>query len=366
MSIAPAMLPLPTPVVATVALEPAYNVLMSMVALYQPMHYNGLDEWVPYTYARLPAALRDRHRLLFGGIWLDALTNLVEPGAATASFPAYLAALAAYAPTDLRDTLLAWMMRAPHIQLFADARPFPPIDPARFLADYATFAAFVRDEKDDEMPSRAIFALWQQPAQLQDLLLAHLHELWASYVAPEWARIEPRLAATVAAFHALPLQGLTMFEALQRVTGRDLRPIFRLETLLTYQRVRFIPHIHNGPYILWFANDIELRIGFPAHQPPAPVPPALPFNQTTLVNRYNALADETRLRILVALREANQLSTQEISDRFELDKSAASRHLRQLVATSLILERREEGAKKYYQLNPAAIDEIIQMLQRLR
>jgi len=360
------MLPMPTPVTATVALEPAYNVLMSLAALYKPEHYGGLDEWVTHTQARLAADVRARHQLLFGGIWLDALTNVVEPGAATSSFPTYLAALAAYEPTTLRDTLLHWMIQSPHIQLFADARPFHPIEPTHLLADYATFAAYFSDDKEDEVQPRAMFELWQAPAQLQDLLVSHLQTLWADELAAEWTRIEPRLAATVAAFQALPLHGLTMLEAMQRVTGRDLRPIFRLERLLHYQHVRFIPHLHNGPYILWFANAVELRIGFPAHQPPAPAPAALPFDQETLVNRYKALADETRLGILVALREAHQLGTQEIIDRFDLDKSAASRHLRQLVATSLIQERRDEGAKKLYQLNPQALDEIMQMLNGLR
>ena len=61
-----------------------------------------------------------------------------------------------------------------------------------------------------------------------------------------------------------------------------------------------------------------------------------------------------------------QLSTQAIIDRFALDKSAASRHLRQLVATDLIEEKREEGAKKVYQLNGRAVDEIMRMLNGLR
>jgi len=366
MSSAPTMVPLPPPVTATVALEPAYNVLMSMFALYRPEHYGGLDEWVPQIHARLDPALRARHHLLVGSLWLDAVTNLVEPGPATSSFEAYLAALAAYAPTELRDTLLHWTLHSPHIELFVDNRLRPPIEPARLLADYAVYAAYFQDDPDEEPPPRAMFDLWRSPAQLQDLLLTHLRDLWEAEVAAEWQRIAGRLATTVAAFQAVPLQGLTILDAMQRVTGRELRPIFRLERLLRYRRVRFIPHLHNGPYILWFGNDEELRIGFPAHQPPAPIPARLPFDQETLVNRYKALADETRLRILLALREAGELGTQEIIDRFDLDKSAASRHLRQLVATSLIQERREEGAKKLYQLNAQAIDTIIEMLKGLR
>ncbi len=133
-----------------------------------------------------------------------------------------------------------------------------------------------------------------------------------------------------------------------------------------YQRVRFIPNIHNDPYVVWFGNDDELCIGFPDHQPPTSTFTELPFDPQTLVNRYKALADETRLRILWALHESGQLSTQEVIDRFDLDKSAASRHLRQLVATNLIEEQREEGAKKIYQVNGRSVDEMIGMLNTLR
>jgi DNA-binding transcriptional ArsR family regulator len=243
------------------------------------------------------------------------------------------------------------------------------LDVPLLIADFDAYVTYLRtrfDEDVDEATIRTMHDLWNAPALLQETLVDHLRTLWETAFAAEWARIEPQLAATVTAFQRLPLHGLTILEAMQAVTGRDLRPIFRLEPLLAYRRVRFIPHLHNGPYILWFGDDEELRIGFPAHQPPPPATPGLTFDAPTLANRYKALADETRLAMLWALRQAGQLSTQEFIDRFHLDKSAASRHLRQLVATSLIDERREEGAKKIYTLNPTALDELSRLLQALR
>jgi DNA-binding transcriptional ArsR family regulator len=375
--LAPTMVPLPAPVAATVALEPVYNILMSMVALQAPDDYGGLDEWAILTHARLDEVVRARHQLLFRFLWLDALTNVVERGPATADFPAYLAALAAQPPVVLRDTLLYWIWHSPHLQLYAEGpaaaqqRPGAAarFDPALILADYASYVdqltALFGEPLDEPVP-RAIYELWINPAVLQTTLVDHLRLLWETTVATEWVRIEPRLQATVDAFQQLPLHGLTMLEAMQAVTGRDLRPIFRLGPLLAYRRVRFIPHLHNGPYILWFGDDEELRIGFPAHQPPVPPFAQAHVDASTLVNRAKALADETRLAILWALRDAGQLSTQELIDRFALDKSAASRHLRQLVATSLLEERRVEGAKKVYALNPQAIDELVRLLQGLR
>ena len=83
------------------------------------------------------------------------------------------------------------------------------------------------------------------------------------------------------------------------------------------------------------------------------------------MNRCKALADENRVAILQSLAEEGSLTTAEIIEKFGFDKSAASRHLRQLVATSLIDELRIEKAKKGYQLNLKTIKEIDDALKQL-
>jgi len=360
----------PPPVTAVVALEPVYSVLMSMAALRDPENYGGLDDWVLQTAASMEPALRAQHHLLFEWLWLDALTNAVVRGPATASFPAYLADLAQQAPETLRDNLLYWMVHAPHLRVGNyEPHRVTPLDPARLLTDATHFLTLLEPKiqigAQEWQETQAIHALFNQPAELQTVLVAHLQTLWDRFVAAEWQRIQPRLQATVDAFQPVALAGLGMLDAMQTVTGRDLRPAFRLDALLTYRRVRFIPHIHNGPYILWFGNGEELRIGFAARQPALAAPMRPAFDLSTLVNRHKALADETRLAILLALRDAEELSTQEVIDHFGLDKSAASRHLRQLVATSLIEERREEGAKKVYRVNKKALEELMGLLKCL-
>lgn len=363
------MTPMPQAVTAVVALEPVYNILMSMVALHDPENYGGLDEWVLQTVSRMAPALQAQHRLLFDWLWLDALTNAVDRGPATESFPAYLAALAAQPALVLRDKLFYWLLHSPHMRVGYDYRLITPPEPALLLADYQIFAAFVEERaraKVDEVGGvQLMFALFNEPEQLQTTLLTHLQALWAEHVAAEWQRIQAKLQATVDAFQTVRLDGLSILEAIQVVTGRDLRPVFRLDALLAYRRVRFIPHFHNGPYVLWFGDEEELRIGFAAHQPPLTTQPGLAFDLGTQTNRYKALADETRLAMLLTLRTAQELSTQELIDQFGLDKSAASRHLRQLVATSLVEERRVDGAKKVYRVNKKAVDELIELLASL-
>lgn len=370
MAIAPPMTPLPQPVTAVVALEPVYSILMSMLALHIPERYGGLDDWVLQTTNRMPPALREQHNLLFDWLWMDGLTNAVDRGPATESFPAYLAALQAQSPTALRDRLFYWFLHSPHGRLWYEYRPMVVPEPTVLLADYATFCTFLEERGHDKLDElkgvQKMHALFNDPPQLQTTLVTHLQTLWDEFLAPEWQRIEPKLQATVTAFGAVRLAGLSILEAMQVVTGRDLRPVFRLDTLLAYRRIRFIPHLHNGPYVIWFGDHDELRIGFTAHQPPVTATLEQAFDLTTLTNRYKALADETRLAMLLAVHMAEELSTQELIDQFALDKSAASRHLRQLVATSLIEERRVDGAKKVYRVNRNAIDGLLELLANLR
>ena len=369
MAIAPPMTPLPQPVTAVVALEPVYNILMSILALRIPERYGGLDDWVLQTASRMPPALREQHDFLFDWLWMDGLTNAVDRGPATESFPAYLAALQAQSPTALRDRLVYWFLHSPHGRVWYEYRHMVVPEPAVLLADYATFCTFLEERGQDKVDElngvAAMFALFNNPPQLQTTLVTHLQTLWDDFLAVEWQRIEPKLQATVTAFRAVRLEGLAILEAMQVITGRDLRPVFRLDTLLAYRRIRFIPHLHNGPYVIWFGDHEELRLGFPAHQPPLAATLDPVFDLTTLTNRYQALADETRLAILFALRSGQELSTQDVIEQFALDKSAASRHLRQLVATNLIEERREEGAKKVYRLRSSTIAELVTSLKTL-
>lgn len=369
MAIAPPLTPLPQPVTAVVALEPVYNILMSMLALHIPEEYGGLDDWVLQTASRMTPALREQHHLLFDWLWMDALANAVDRGPATASFPAYLAALQAQPPTGLRDRLFYWFLHSPHRRVGYEYRPIALPAPAVLLADYALFCSFLEERghgKLEEMQGvQTMHTLFNQPQQLQTTLVTHLQTLWDMFVAAEWQRIQPKLQATVTAFSAVRLEGHSILEAMQVVTGRDLRPVFRLDTLLTYRRIRFIPHLHNGPYVIWFGDHEELCMGFAAHQPPFPVEASRRFDLATLTNRCKALADETRLAILLTLCSGQAVSTQEVIDQFALDKSTASRHLRQLVATGLIEERRLEGAKKVYRANSTAITELFTLLNRL-
>jgi DNA-binding transcriptional ArsR family regulator len=357
----------PQPVTVTMALEPVYNILVSMAALTQDKETSGLSDWVLSTGATLPAERLELNLLIFWGIGVEALTNVVTRGPATTSFPAYLEALAAQDATALRDQLLYWKIHSPVWRTFYDAVLLPEPDVATALAEPDLYLNFLkkrsREECDIEV-EQASLALLQDPPRLQTLLIEHLQWLWENEVAAEWERVRPLLQESVDAFAGVNLTGLTILEAIQTVTGRDLRVLFRLDTLLQYRRIRFFPTVHNGPYLVWFGDDDEMRMTYAARRPQPTPALASRLDQTVLANRLAALADEMRLQILLALQQHEELSTQELIERFDLNKSAASRHLRQLFANNLILERREDGAKKVYSLNRHTLDETVDLLSR--
>jgi len=91
------------------------------------------------------------------------------------------------------------------------------------------------------------------------------------------------------------------------------------------------------------------------------VSPAL--SRSELLTHLGTLADDTRLRILELLAHEGELSAQQVIARLEISQSSSSRHLRQLVATGYVAERRQEGAK-VYSLNPGRMENMLGDLQR--
>ena len=71
------------------------------------------------------------------------------------------------------------------------------------------------------------------------------------------------------------------------------------------------------------------------------------LSRNEIVVRLNALADDTRLRILRYIADNGEQRSQDIINELNLSQSAASRHLKQLSATGYLTEHRCEGAKCY-------------------
>lgn len=357
----------PKPVDAAVMYEPLYTQLMSLTVLGSHTRLSGLSQWSIDTAEQMSPAERNIQNI-FHWLNLDGFVNLIRPENMPQSVPELVDLLQSVPADTLRDQLFTNSVNAVHFAIGSDYWLIPISNPTDLLNDYAAFKSYFQEltqtkyDASEMVDVHLIFTLLNDPPQLQQALISHLNMLWHRFLEREWRTFKPQIQACVDAFQSIPLSGLTMLEAIEAVTGRNLRPAFRLDKLLEFDKVRFVPHIHNGPYIIWFGTADTLVIGFPARTPETDSPA---FDTTTFVNRCKALADENRVAILLALAQEETLSTADLIERFDLDKSAASRHLRQLVANSLINEKRIDKAKKGYQLNKETLAELANILNRL-
>lgn len=339
-----------------VSLEPAFNGLNSLVLLNKADRLSGLDEWVTRTAAAAAPEVRRRHHLVFNGFYFALLPQRSFP-----SFPTYVAALAAEEPVRLRDRLLDTYDRIPPRS--ADATP---PDRAALLASEDTFLRYLLERfppenVDPGMEAEAHTYLNDPPA-MQALIVSHLEHMWTQVLAPEWARVTPMLQAAVAAMRQLPLDQLSLEEAARQITGQELD----LETcwdgaLEKAERVVFVPSAHLGPYLGRFAAGDTVWVLYGARSP-AGFPEVSPeLSRADLLVRLNALADDTRLRIIRLILDRGECSSKDIMSELELSQSAASRHLKQLSASGYLKERRCDGAK-CYSLNPERVRDLLQAL----
>jgi DNA-binding transcriptional ArsR family regulator len=187
--------------------------------------------------------------------------------------------------------------------------------------------------------------------------------MWERHLAPEWKRAFKGLDAELKGFiHHLRTNAETALENLRVFAGAEL-----VESVTGQQgpveQITFVPSPHTGRYVTRLYHSGTLWLFFHAPRNFAVLGRQAPIGRKELLLRLEALADETRLRILELFAERDELTAQEIQDQLGLTQSTASRQLRGLAL--YIVERRGEGASKRYQLSPAQFDLTFRALKRL-
>jgi DNA-binding transcriptional ArsR family regulator len=234
--------------------------------------------------------------------------------------------------------------------------------PSEILADRATFLTLIEEiyAGEREPPERALwedlYGMFLDPALVQERIVTHLRTLWEGGLAAEWKRHLPMLEGSIAAFQSLDMSGLTAIEALMRVSLREVPPPGQ-GGWNEVEQIIFIPSAHIGPYLLHFGGHAQplARVVYGARVPEGAAVRSPTLNRSELLMRLNALANDTRLRILELLALQEELSTAEIMERLDLSQSAASRHLEHLAATGYLIMRGDKRAN-LYRLNPDQID----------
>jgi DNA-binding transcriptional ArsR family regulator len=301
------------------ALATVPNLLLSLWAL--TADDVAVEPWVTQTAAQLSPDQRQFNRLLFAAFGAALLPSAVHD-----DFPSYLAALTAASPAALQARLAAAAAQAvadPTVQAEATAR----------LAD---------------------------PAALRDQILDHLHTLWTTHLATEWQRHTHQLAKMTRTINDLIFsqpywQAADPFDALRFLLQTE--PANRaLAQLAGVQEIVLVwsPHLPahctrlDSRDALWVVRKFD--------------PQLLrrdPLRRAEVLGPLQALADETRLRILELLVAQGEQRAQEIIAQLAGSQGNVSRHLKQLVGAGLAQERRAGDANKLYTYDAAGLRRLL-------
>ena len=343
----------------SVALEPAQNVLNSLVLLTAVDRFSGLDEWVTRTTAQMSPDERHRNRLVCEGLYFA-----LEPNRRWPSFTNYLDDLAARDAVEMRDRLLWNLSRACISKAPPGTQPATLIEPATLLSSADAYIRYLQDYEFEFDPALEIeaHALFSDPPRMKDLIVSHLSAIWHERMSTEWERVKPMLQESVAAFQQIDFRRMSGFEALRLITGQDPHEKWR-NLIADSRQIIFVPSAHLGPYLRKFQEDKLIWVLFGARLPEGAPAGASALSRSDLLVRLGALTDDARLRILSLLSQQDELCAQDIMVQLDLNQSAASRHLRQLSAAGYITERRRDVAK-CYSLNRERINDTFRALDR--
>jgi len=332
-----------------VRLEPVHNALHSLLLISETDQYAGLDEWVARTYQAMSVEERQRHKLVMNG-----LHYAIQPSESLPSFPAYLEHLSKLEPLALRDKMLEAYVQHTTRTTKEEVKPWhrwTESEQQTILSSVENYLAFLNEHfepscLDVEMEARA-YSYVIDPLTMKDLIVSHLRGMWDRYLRDEWVRVRPMLEDSVTAFRHLNFSTMSNLEVARLITGQEQIESKWAEHIGAAQQVVFVPNAHVGPYLGKFRQGQTLGIIFGARLPKGLSIESPDLSRAEILVHLNALADETRLRLLYWIAEHGEQRSQEIMRGLGLSQSTTSRHLSQLTAAGLLSERWVEGGKCY-------------------
>lgn len=342
----------PRAVTVRVILDPARSLINSLGMLNLTELRSGLGEWINQTAAALSPQLRRDNQI--AGQLFDLIDFADDP----MEFPALIERIQAQNMSEAITKLVA------HIAEKAE------VDVDKVLKTREGYVEIIQSyfgRKGEECDSEMVAASYDYliaPDSCRQFLVSHLRTMWSTYLEAEWRRVRPILVETVAAYDQLDLSDLTPLEAIQVVTGRDMTNFWKDED--DTEELIFVPSTHNGPYVSQWGKDENNRtyIIYGARIPEGMENFSTELGLRELHVQFSALADDTRLHILSLLTTHRELCSQDFQQMLDLSQSAASRHLRQLVACGYLNERRRD-LNKYFSLNQRRVQETAAALRML-
>ncbi len=336
----------PHNVTVRVTAAPVFNILNTMMLFNLVELRSGLSDFVVQTAAALSAKIKRENEVA------SHLLDLIEPTSSAEDFDTYIKLLH---QVDFSAQVTKMMSRMCEKELNNQ------LTAKQLLASKETYVNTIAShyhKKGDEIDTsllEEVHDYLNNPSGAVDFLVQHLQMMWDTYLKAEWQRIAPTLEETVRVFHQLDLSDLTPLEAVQAVTGRDMTGF--VEDTEEIDEIVFVPSVHCGPYVTRY-EIAPRRLGllFGARVPEGVPSQSIELSLRDLMIQLSALADDTRLHILELLTHHRELCSADFQQMLNLSQPSASRHLRQLVASGFLDERRRD-LNKYFSLNTRRVQE---------
>jgi hypothetical protein len=327
----------------TITTDPVRDALTSFAILNADLQQIDVEDWFYESLAALTPEQRRRNRLVFE--WFSPALVPTEP---YADFQAYLSALEQLPAAELRDRMLNDLAQKGD-RTFAGARLLA--DPQAYLSQTRRWNP---GQPLDEALALEAHRLLNDPPGLQDLIVAHLYDMWENLLGVEWERRLQKMAGYLAFLAQRPLPPGSAADTIRAFINRELPDSISAQ-LAGVQQIVFVL----SPYIRLHAarlgSDTTIWVFVLGHFSALPLR-AAPIKRGELLRPLTALADDTRLHILELLARHEQLPTQEIITQLDQSQPNVSRHLKQLISAGFVEELRGDGANKSYRLHPKQID----------
>lgn len=337
----------PRTVNVRVMAAPVFNILNTLNLINMVEVRSGLADFVVQTAAALsPETKRDNELASY-------LLDAIEPTSNAEDFYSYIEALKQVDFSARVHKLMGQMCEKD-----LDNR----LSAKELLASKETYVNTIAehfhkkgDEVDVELLS-TVHDYLNKPQEAVTFLVNHLCMMWETYLKDEWNRVAPTIEESVRVYTQLDLTDLTPLEAVQALTGRDMTGF--IEDGEDIDEIVFVPSVHCGPYLTRF-EITPRRVGlvFGARVPEGVPSQSVELSLRDLHIQLSALADETRLHILELLTHHRELCSADFQQMLDISQSSASRHLRQLVASGFLDERRRDLNNKYFSLNTRRFQE---------
>jgi len=302
--------------------------------------YEGLDSWIESTYGDLDPEFRlDIHHFFFPLAGRLLVAQLVAERPQLVDFAAFVAWLAALDEEAIREAVRGLIEDLRADEKAAGFEATFRHDDVEEMTDFLRHVV-CKDWNSDRT------ALLLDPGALRTRLTLGVIRFWEAHFREEYARCSGLIARCVERKRVESLPG-NFEEVVSAVTGRPVQES-AIRRYGNAEELIFVPSCHTGPYVNFVPvgrGSRRVLVTFNAKYAEATEGGTLLPVRELFVS-LRALADETRLEILRMLN-GQELYAQQIVDQLEISQPSVSRHLRLMVASGILTERRDEKMKYY-------------------